>query len=128
METHSPTPDEWRVVPGVDVGGPTGHRVLGGSELNAPSQDVNDGDEVDKTTNPTMGGGQFIERELGGVWKSEDGEGSSLEGKEDTEGEESKGDVSSSTGDGPPSLGDLVVGDVFRDLGFVDRSLGRKVR
>jgi len=117
----SPTPNEWWVIPGIDVGGPTSYRVLGRGKLDTPSQDVEDGDEIDKAANPTMSGGQFIEGELGGVWKGEDGEGSSLERKEDTEGEEGEGDVSGSASHGPPRFGNLVVGDVSIDLFLGER-------
>ena len=122
-ETYSPTPNEWGVIPGIDVGGPTSHWVLGCGQLNAPGYNVDDGDEIDETTNPTMGGGQFVEGELESVGEGEDREGSSLESKEDAKGEKGEGDVSGSTSDSPPGLGDSVVGDVSLDLFLVDRSL-----
>lgn len=81
------------------------------------------GDEIDESADPTMGGGEFVEGELGGVWEGEDSEGGSFEGEEDAEREESEGDVSSSTCNGPPGLGNGVIGDVFRNLFVVDRSL-----
>ena len=79
------------------------------------------GDEIDESANPTVKGRELVEGELGGVGESEDGEGSSLEGEEDTKGEEGEGDVPGSAGDGPPGFRDGVVGDVMLDLFFVDR-------
>ena len=82
---------------------------------------MDDGDEVDESTNPAVEGREFVERELGGVWESENGEGSSLEGEEDAKREKGEGDVPSSTGYSPPRFGDGVVGDVMFDLFLVDR-------
>ena len=79
METYSPTPNEWRVKPRVNISSPPSDRVLGGSKLDTPCEDVNAGDEVDQATNPTMQSRKLVERELGGVWKSEKGEGSGFE-------------------------------------------------
>ena len=55
-ETYSPTPKEWRVKPRIDVGGPIGHGVLGRGKLDTPGQNVDGGDEIDKTTDPTVEG------------------------------------------------------------------------
>ena len=119
--TYSPTPNEWGVKPGIDVGSPTSDRVLGRGELNGPSQDVDGGDEIGESTNPTVEGKVCVEGELGGVWESENGERSSLEGEEDAKGEEGEGDVPGSAGDSPPRFRDGVVGDVLLDLFIVDR-------
>ena len=56
---------------------------------------------------------------MGGVWKSEERERSSFERKEDAQREKGEGDVSRSSGHGPPRFGDGVIGDVLLDLFLV---------
>ena len=53
-ETYSPTPNEWRVKPRIDVGSPISHGILCRGELDTPGQNVDGGDEIDKTTDPTV--------------------------------------------------------------------------
>lgn len=47
-------PNEWRVIPGIDVGGPTSDQFLGRGKLDTPSHDIDEGDGVKKAAGPTM--------------------------------------------------------------------------
>ena len=56
-ETYSPTPNELWVKARVDICGPASDRILGRCQLNAPTQSVDNGDEIYESANPTVGGG-----------------------------------------------------------------------
>ena len=56
-QTYNPTPDEWWIKPRVDICGPAGDWVLGRGKLNTPTHNVDNGDEIYESANPTVGDG-----------------------------------------------------------------------